>query len=179
MIFVLCLVSAAVAAEIMCVQKAGDNGTACATTDPVTTKCHGPALNILTGLSDYAPGCGACPADTPTCADCDGNNKTACNAVAEDKTFMCYDYAYNNETKLFAQAVNATTCHRLMGGAIACNSPDTNATAKYESANKGCGPCAADAPKGACKECNKDGCNSAAALTAFLLPLVAFFYTLF
>lgn len=186
MIIVLCLAYVAVADDpvpepMKC--NVGPNATALKLTNCTAeqgTKCFGPVLNILTGLSASAYGCGNC-AKAAGCAACDSNNATACNvALTEGKTFMCYDYTYDNSSKVFAHKVNATTCHKLAKGSITCNSPGAKAEANYTSADAGCGPCAAGTlDKTECVECTKDGCNSAAALTAFLLPMIAIMYALF
>jgi len=191
MIIVLCLAYVAVAQDppapavepMKC--NVGDNATAAKLTNCTdgTTKCFGPSFNILTGLSASAYGCGDC-AKAAGCAACPANNATACNvALTEGKTFMCYDHKYVNSTKNknpWEHSVNATTCHKLSTGSITCNSPGAKALANYTSANNGCGPCAAGTlNKTECVECTKDGCNSAAALTAFLLPMIAIMYALF
>ena len=48
---------------------------------------------------------------------------------------------------------------------------------EWASSRSGCGPCA-DEEDDKCVSCEGDGCNSAAALAAFFLPLMAALYAL-
>ncbi|XP_063678128.1 uncharacterized protein LOC134814056 [Bolinopsis microptera] len=188
MFIALCLIVAAVAQDppaptaIMCNQGNATNSAACpapADGGVAATLCSMPKFVEYTGLSagvDYA--CGACAEGTKdaTCMECTGATNASCNVPqAAGKSFMCYNFAYDAATKVFAQAVNATTCQRLEATEAICNSPEKAAAAEYLSPHAGCGPCVANTT---CVECKGDGCNSATTITAFLLPLVALIYTL-
>ena len=48
---------------------------------------------------------------------------------------------------------------------------------EWASSRSGCGPCADEEDEN-CVSCEGDGCNSAAALAAFFLPLMAALYAL-
>ena len=81
-----------------------------------------PTFSVLGGVAKYDYGCGACPADTPACMDCDSNSTVACNTpdlLGED--FQCYDYSYNADKKVFAIKKDPITCHRLNETKIHCN----------------------------------------------------------
>jgi len=144
--------------------------------DDGVTKCSGPILNILTGITAQAYGCGPCPADSAaTCSECAG---TECHKllVAGDD-FMCDTFTFDATSKAFKAADTQQKCKAVESVKNKCNKPGTKAkvAADYTAANKGCGVCVKavlDAEK--CAE--TDG---AAALTAFLLPLLAALYTLF
>jgi len=141
------------------------------------TQCSGPFLNLLTGITDQAYACGACPDNTAaTCATCD---KAECNKVlVEADDFMCDSFTFDTASKKFKAAENKQACHAVKEGTNTCNKPgeEAKAAADYTAANKGCGPCEVGAQKTA-KKCAEY--NGAAGLTAFLLPLLAAFYTLF
>jgi len=175
-----------VAALISCGEAAISCNVADANGDLQVTECAGAETTCTSpvkgagfaGLSEQAYGCGACPADSAaTCVECDGTDgeATACNALVAVTSFTCFDYAWSADDSAWAQtSETAGTC--VVAGAeadIACNKPDTEATAEYVVPNAGCGGCATDAAAGTCTACDKDACNSAATFTLILAPLVA------
>ena len=89
----------------------------------MTTSHFRPTFVEYTGFTNYTFGCGACPTDTPNanCTQCDGKTDSACNAVVVGKSFMCYDFTYNADKKVFAHKADPTTCQRLNGTNIVCN----------------------------------------------------------
>ena len=169
---------------IKCVQGDGSDMTAkdClpAQGETTPTKCSQAKFVEYTGLAtgqDYA--CGACAANSDAkCQDCTGNSNTACNTKIEtDENFKCYDYELKEEKLVKKDA--AVTCQRLKDTPIKCNMPGSAADKTYTVKNNGCGPCeTADKTSKKCADCDEGECNSAFAVTALLLPLLAALYSL-
>jgi len=139
-------------------------------------KCSGPLLNLLEGITDQAYACGECASGTEAkCATCTG---AECNKVlvkADD--FMCDTFTF--VTDKFKAAKTQQACKAVKDGTNKCNKPGDEAKVAADYTNtkyKGCGVCEDDAQKTA-KKCAEY--NGVAGLTAFLLPLLAAFYTLF
>lgn len=168
---------------IKCIQGDGSKGATVCTTESekaAPTKCHQPKFTEYTGLAaDQTYGCGACGANDPAkCEDCEGKADAACNVKkATDADFKCYDYELKADK--WAMKSTAVTCSRMKNTAVKCNMPGKSADKTYEMQNAGCGPCT-DADKTAtkCAECDKAECNNALTISAFILPLLATFYTL-
>jgi len=144
-------------------------------TDGVT-KCSGPFLDLLKGITDQDYACGECASGTSAkCATCEG---AECNKVlvkADD--FMCDTFTF--VTDKFKAAKTQQACKAVKDGTNKCNKPGDEAKVAADYTNtkyKGCGVCEDDAQKTA-KKCAEY--NGVAGLTAFLLPLLAAFYTLF
>ena len=149
--------------------------------------CTSPIFVEFAGISSQAYGCGVCgEAKNKTCKECavvDGANpcNTAVLAPAEAKTFECYGYKYDADSKSFKVAKTATTCHALKSTLVRCNIPGEKADATYEQSNGGCGFC----PVGTldaetCKECDKTGCNNSSNNnTSILVPLIVAIFNLF
>lgn len=85
--------------------------------------------------------------------------------------------SYTHIAVILSHPVNCVTCR-----------PGSKADTSYTLQNAGCGPCVgADKTAEKCAECDTDSCNkmpepkpsSASTITALLLPLVAFLFTLF
>jgi len=141
-------------------------------------KCSGPLLNLLEGITDQAYACGECASGTEAkCATCTG---AECNKVlvkADD--FMCDTFKFDTASSSFKAEKKQQACKAVKDGTNKCNKPgdEAKAAADYTNTkNKGCGECE-DAAQKTAKKCAEY--NGAAGLTAFLLPLLAAFYTLF
>jgi len=123
-------------------------------------------------------GCGPCSdADKKAdkCVECEGDN---CNA--EKDTYKCTNFKYDATKKEFMADATKTTCNAEKDAKKMCNSNGKKADKDYVAKNNGCGACSdADKKADKCVECEGDDCNSAAAITAFLLPMIALFYTIF
>jgi len=142
------------------------------------TKCKGPMIkDIVTGVSDQVYGCGECTAEDKAankCADCD---KDDCNVVPETETYMC---AHNEwKTDKWEAKKDKQTCTVLKTVEKkdrVCNGPGKEAkkAEDYTVKFNGCGKC--DTAQKTANKCVESG---AAALTAFLVPLLAALYTLF
>jgi len=181
-LLVLCAVVGLAVGEFKCHQGADATAAAAATACPQVngadqTKCAMPVFTEYTGASTQAYACGDCASGTTaTCKACAADS---CNAPVETKEFMCNEFKYDSTSKTFKAEATMTTCKALKATDEICNSPDTKAAATYVVENKGCGPCAANAAADTCKKCTGSKCNSAATITAFLLPVLALFYTMF
>ena len=170
---------------IKCIQGDGSDMTAkdClpAQGETTPTKCSQAKFVEYTGLAagqNYA--CGACAAnsDANKCQDCVGKSDAACNTKIETaESFKCYDYELKDEK--LVKKEDAVTCQRLKDTPIKCNMPGSAADKTYSVKNNGCGPCeTADKTSNKCADCDKGECNSAFAVTALLLPLLAAIYSL-
>ena len=166
-------------AALKCIQ--GKDGTAAATdcdeSGGAVTKCNQPKFIEYTGLAAGEYGCGECATDkAATCETCETDG---CNAPKKTAaSFKCNVWEWKTD-KWTQKDKTTTTCQRLEKTAIKCHSPGEKADKTYTFSHGGCGPCdAADKKAEKCTDCDKAECNSAAQLTALLLPVLAALYTL-
>lgn len=151
--------------------------TAC---EAAVTECSGPTLK--TDFSgDYEEGgfaCGACEdAQSTTCATCEGEG---CNDPANVLAYTCAAITFTAKegevAASYTTAEKPTDCVIAAGEGVEakCNThpAEGDPIADYAQVAGGCGACAEDAT-------NCLTVNGAAAVTAFLLPLIALVYTLF
>jgi len=124
-------------------------------------------------------GCGPCVSTDKTgnkCVECEGDDCNDPNKI----TYKCTNFKYDATKKDFVADAAKTTCNAKKDAKKMCNSNGKKADKDYVAKNSGCGPCSdADKKADKCVECEGDDCNSAATITAFLLPMLALFYTLF
>jgi len=141
--------------------------------------CGSPVVAEYTGVASGTFICGACPDNSEdTCKECDADS---CNAPAATVEYECPVVAWDDalDTPAFAEGAK-TKCQASedkeelkvcnSAGAKATNDGDT----QYVQVAAGCGPC--EPAKKTAEICAD---NSAATITALLLPVIALFYTLF
>ncbi|XP_063685738.1 uncharacterized protein LOC134819632 [Bolinopsis microptera] len=141
-------------------------------------KCSSPTFVDYQGYnSEVEWGCG-CADGVDDCDECENEDgASGCNADKSQK-FECYNHSWNAESAAWEAVAEATSCHVSAETDVKCNSPAPLALEdEWESFQSGCGPCANDENE-KCVSCEGDGCNSAAALAAFFLPLMAALYAL-
>jgi len=140
-------------------------------------KCSYPSFVDYEGYnSEVEWGCGCAGADN--CEECENDaDASGCNAD-KSQEFECYNHSWNAENVAWEAAAEASSCHVGAESDVKCNSPAALALEnEWTSSRSGCGPCA-DEENDKCVSCEGDGCNSAAALAAFFLPLMAALYAL-
>merc|ERR1719445_267855 len=178
LVFAAVLACSAATDVVMCNSMVNETLTAGNCTAGVT-QCHSMVNVEYTGLVGE-DGCGPCTADAKTagtCTECTSNSTAASNVAVEVHTFSCFDYTFSaNDSKWMASA-KAVTCTANKDTPVKCNKPGTAANVNYTVPNTGCGPCAPDTINAnTCLECGKDSCNSAAAISVFMAPLIALLY---
>lgn len=141
-----------------------------------TPSCKSPTISLTGGLSDVAYGCGAC-VQAETDKGCKACEEDDCNKEVMVETYECAHNVW--ETDKFKAKDKMQVCSVAKGTDKAkkiCNAPgkEAKAEADYTVQNNGCGGCLK-----AQKDANKCAESGAAALTAFLVPLLAALYTLF
>jgi hypothetical protein len=140
------------------------------------TKCKKPTFTINGGFADVAYACGACTSDE-TAKGCEACETDDCNKVPETETYMCSDHEW--KTDKWEAKKDKQTCTVLKTVEKkdrVCNGPGKEAKKAdaYTVQTNGCGKCLkAELDANKCVE------SGAAALTAFLVPLLAALYTLF
>merc|ERR1712110_211847 len=156
---------------------------ACASRD---TKCQGPLYKPDEGYGDATKAvefkCGACSKVGTKAGECVDSN--AALVYKEFHTNKCYKYKYNKEAKdgekweveVDAQKKQVEEpCTGEKKDDVQCKKPfgEQAEDANYDV----CGKCPAKSEK-SCTNCDKELCNSAGALIASLVPLLALLYTL-
>ena len=101
----------------------------------MTTSHFRPIFVEYTGFTNYTFGCGGCPDGDldVNCTQCTGSADAACNThPVVAKSFMCYDFTYNADKKVFAHKADPTTCQRKNGTDIVCNRSVKSSYDNYE-----------------------------------------------
>lgn len=143
--------------------------------------CGSPVIAEYTGKPTGEYKCGACDANTATsCVEC---TEDSCNAPVATFEYECAVVTWDAAATpaAFTEGETKTKCQASKDedDLKICNTNGAKATndgaTQYVQTGDGCGPC--DAAKKTAEVCAEY--NSAATITAFLLPVVALFYTLF
>ena len=165
---------AAAAASVACPQVTDPNDASAKIDE---TKCSGPKIvNYAVSAAAYA--CGAGDADTALTCDTAECNKP----VTDNVEWKCDTYTWDATVDPAGPKKGLEAAQKTCVGVKDITDDDKKCSIPGESAvvttvplPGGCGPCAAAAVTA--KTC--ETINSAAAITAFLLPMIALFYTLF